>query len=64
MKEHSFVVVGMAYGVVRSRCPVCGAQRLDNDSPHHFPTWNTVSLDCDKAKIEIDQYEKDTTRSD
>lgn len=64
MTEHSFVVAGMAYGSVRYYCSVCKAHRLDNDSPHHYPTWKTVSSDCDEAKTEIDQYEKDTAKSD
>lgn len=57
MKEHDFKPVGYAMGVGRYRCDECGAQRLDNDPPHHFPTWATMSLDCNAAKKWIENYE-------
>lgn len=59
MKNHKFEPVGYAMGSGRYRCSECGATRIDDEPPHHFPTWNNVSMDCDEAKRQIVQYENE-----
>ena len=53
MKPHKFKSIGYAFGSRRYICEACGAQRIDNDPPHHFPSWANVSLDCNLAKQQI-----------
>lgn len=57
VKQHDFQGVGMAYGSVRYHCAACGSSRIDNNPPHHFPSWNEVSMDCDKAKKQVAGYD-------
>lgn len=58
-KEHSFKGVGMAFDTVRYYCEACGASRLNHDQPHHYPSWKSVSSDCDEAKLQIEKFEKE-----
>lgn len=59
MKSHNFKPVGHACGTGAYYCADCGSSRLDNDPPHHFPSWRYVSHDCDEAKKQVVEYMKD-----
>ena len=63
MKEHKFQGLGMAFGSVRYRCSECGAERIDYEEVHHYPSWRYVSLDCDEAKIQIELIENESRKN-
>lgn len=56
-KEHIFKSVGYAFDTARFHCFECGAEKLDNNLPHHYPSWIYIFLDCNIAKDQIKELD-------